>query len=63
MSDIRAFDLSIELGNEAMRSPEDVARALRAVAVNVEYLGSFEAGEQHTLRNVNGNTIGSWVAR
>lgn len=57
------FALSIELGNDAMTSPEDVSRALRAIAdelttgAPVHDVWNSGAGR---VRDVNGNTVGSW---
>ena len=50
------FKLTIELGNDAMRTHKHVARALRAVA------NSVADGEiSHVIRDDNGNTVGQWV--
>jgi hypothetical protein len=56
------FKLTIELGNEAMQTPEDVAEALQAVARELERLsGSWpRAGAEGKIRDVNGNTVGKW---
>lgn len=52
------FTLTIELGNDAMQAPEDVARALRRVAVDVERV-EFTPLPVH-VRDANGNTVGRW---
>lgn len=58
------FTLSIELGNEAMQDSEDVAHALRTVAGKVaEYYAPLEGGERGSIRDLNGNTCGSWEVR
>jgi hypothetical protein len=49
------FTLSIELGNEAMQTGEDVARALREVAKKLD--GGDDSGR---IRDENGNTVGEW---
>lgn len=49
------FELKIELGNDAMQSPEDIAWALRGAAYAIEYGGS--AGVIH---DDNGNSVGEW---
>jgi hypothetical protein len=49
------FTLTVELGNAAMSTPEDVADALREVA------DALEAGASSGIvRDVNGNTVGRW---
>ena len=53
------FSLKIKLGNEAMQTPEDVAAALRSVAQAVDRVG-VSSGEYGTIRDLNGNTVGSW---
>lgn len=50
------FTLTIELGNAAMQSGPDVAAALRAVADRIEH--DLEA--RGTIRDENGNTVGSY---
>lgn len=52
------FTLSIDLGNQAMRTPADVARALRQAAERVEkYLGS---PVNMVIKDDNGNKVGTW---
>lgn len=51
------FVLRIELGNDAMQTPADIAAALRKLANDLERGFSTRYG---TLRDVNGNTVGSW---
>ena len=50
------FRLGIELGNDAMQTPEDVADALRDIADRIER-GDLTGGG---IRDENGNTVGSW---
>jgi len=50
------FDLSIILGNDAMQTAGDIARALRDVASRLE---AGEAG-QHSIRDDNGSNTGIW---
>lgn len=50
-----AFSLRIELGNDAMQTPEDIVEALRSVARKLE--GGDTEG---TIRDLNGNTVGSF---
>jgi hypothetical protein len=56
------FELKIELGNDAMRTPANVASALRTIAKSgLEALyGRFTVGDYGTIRDVNGNTVGGW---
>lgn len=49
------FTLTIETGNDAMQTREDVARALREVAEALD--GGREGGY---VRDLNGNTVGSY---
>lgn len=51
-----AFSLKIELGNAAMQSGPDVARALREVADRIEH--GLEA--RGSIRDENGNTVGTY---
>jgi hypothetical protein len=59
------FVLTLELGNDAMQTQGDIARALRAVVwgMSVERLGTGrtpEIGDSGPIRDVNGNRVGSW---
>ena len=64
------FTLRIKLGNAAMQTPEDVAEALRKTAEYVEGVGSYEGDDEEVrwhldagnIRDLNGNTVGSWDA-
>jgi len=59
------FTLTIELGNEAMQTGEDVVGALKSV-IRSPYLPCGEFTESIvpidpvTIRDENGNTVGSW---
>lgn len=55
----RHFTLTIELGNEAMRSPGDVAGALRRAANTLED-GFSGWHEISAIRDENGSTVGSF---
>jgi hypothetical protein len=62
------FTLKIKLGNAAMLTGEDIARALREVARRVEAeIGPEELTNKVTykasIRDINGNTVGEWRAR
>lgn len=54
MSD--TFTLRIDLGNAAMQTREDVAEALGNIAENI----AFSTHESGTIRDANGNSVGSW---
>lgn len=49
------FTLTIELGNDAMKSPEDIADALRKAASHIQ--AGYGNG---SVRDLNGNTVGSY---
>lgn len=53
------FTLKIRLGNEAMEDGYDVSQALRTCADHLEANG-FENDVVGLIRDVNGNTVGSW---
>lgn len=53
--DYENFKLEIELGNAAMKSPDDVARALRRIADRLE--AGAEGGK---VMDSNGNSVGKW---
>ena len=50
-----SFTLSIELGNEAMQTGEDAARALREVATGLDQ--GYDKGR---IVDDNGNAVGKW---
>lgn len=58
------FKLKIALGNDAMQTTTDVADALRGVADYIAGIGDQPNGDWHldagSIRDVNGNTVGSW---
>ena len=51
------FTLRIELGNEAMQTPEDVAASLREIANRLDWGMYRRSGE---ILDMNGNTVGEW---
>lgn len=55
------FTLSIELGNDAMTDPLDVANALREVAGRIEGAFNLTRGDDGFVRDENGNTVGRWA--
>ena len=50
------FTLEIELGNDAMRTANDVANALDRIADEVLFVGLTG----RAIRDTNGNTVGKW---
>jgi len=54
------FTLEIELGNDAMTTPDDVAYLLGVVAEQLDAVDAFRAGDEGRTRDVNGNTVGRW---
>lgn len=59
------FTLSIHLGNDAMQTPADLALALRELADKVAVPDSRETyapalADSGAIRDVNGNTVGTW---
>lgn len=54
------FKLDVELGNAAMRSPAHLANALKRVSDRIR-LHEIHEGESGKIRDINGNTVGSWV--
>lgn len=52
---MKNFTLNIELGNDLMSEPEDVANALQIVTAKIR--AGFTNG---MVRDGNGNTVGSW---
>ena len=53
------FTLEIKLGNEAMQTGADIAELLRRLAGLVEDYGPSNVAAGN-LRDVNGNSVGSW---
>ena len=49
------FKLEIQLGNDAMRTPANVSAALKEVCHRMP-----KGAEAGIIRDVNGNTVGSW---
>lgn len=55
------FKLEIDLGNDAMQTPLDIARVLEKVARNLKVPVIAEQEESHqTLYDSNGNAVGAW---
>jgi hypothetical protein len=55
-----AFTLTIELGNDAMQTDEDVARALHRCASWLEENSTMFEQTRGWVVDANGNTVGSW---
>jgi hypothetical protein len=53
------FTLTIDLGNDAMSTPSDIADALRKLAGRIETIDGYLG--DGVVRDVNGNTVGHWA--
>jgi hypothetical protein len=56
---VTKFILEIEIGNEAMKSPANIAKALEAAAKQVPHVIPLKGGSTK-IRDDNGNTVGAW---
>ena len=55
------FTLTINLGNDGMKTDRDIAIMLREIADRVEFDGiTFRPGVQQGHRDRNGNTVGHY---
>lgn len=56
------FILAIELGNDAMQTQGDIARALIALGKQLRVCSAREpiAGDSGSVRDDNGNRVGGW---
>ena len=57
------FTLTIELGNDAMRSPAELLAAVELSMRDVVAFwddGPLSPGEYGRIRDENGNTVGNW---
>lgn len=57
------FVLTLELGNDAMQTASDIARALRETAsklVQGGYDNVANVGDAGPIRDDNGNRVGGW---
>ncbi len=56
------FTLEIELGNDAMRSGAHLETALHQIGTRVRAAlpGVITREDEGRIRDVNGNTVGSW---
>jgi hypothetical protein len=55
------FSLTIELANDAMRDPGDVAAALEHIANQLRDTGFGNIGDCWVVRDANGNGVGFWT--
>lgn len=55
------FTLTIRLGNDAMQSGEDIARALGKVSTRLEGIaGAMAEDDSGRIMDTNGNAVGEW---
>jgi hypothetical protein len=54
------FRLEIKLGNDAMQTPGDVSNALRDAAIKLGSFGDWNGDDSGIIRDLNGNTVGTW---
>jgi hypothetical protein len=56
------FTVSIEMGNAAMQTGHDIAKALSEVAAKVvrNYPGRVESDYGNAVMDENGNKVGEW---
>lgn len=57
------FTIEIDLGNDAMHTLGDIARALSRIAATLAEEPEAEAdpGQRGRIRDVNGNRVGEWL--
>lgn len=64
MSNLDRFNIVINLGNDAMRTPQHVAAALAEIAASLQTARPFNKWGPSSLsepvRDVNGSTVGQW---
>jgi len=53
------FTLEIQMGNDAMQGPEDVARALTKIGEAL-FINGLPHDEPRVVRDDNGNRVGSF---
>jgi hypothetical protein len=56
------FQMTIEIGNDAMQDGEDIARAIRSVAARVAMVPTIDddVEAEGIIRDDNGNKVGEW---
>jgi uncharacterized protein (DUF2342 family) len=61
---MNTFQLTIDLGNDAMQTGADVARLLTDLARKLkDAYDPFAKVDGGTLRDINGNTVAKWEVR
>lgn len=53
------FILKIDLGNDAMQTPEDIALALLKVVAKLDVMQAFD-GDSCPIMDANGHQVGNW---
>jgi hypothetical protein len=51
--------IKIELGNDAMKTSEDVVQALTQLALDLSQSGVLFVGKTLTIPDINGNKVGA----
>lgn len=54
------FNCNIELGNDAMQNPQELAEALRELANRIENIDETTILDGAKILDDNGNEVGSW---
>lgn len=63
MSD-RYFSLNVRMENAEMQTADTLAEALETVVYQLRSIGyASPVGHSRLIRDINGNTVGNWVAR
>jgi hypothetical protein len=63
---VQRFVLDIELGNDAMQTPDDVREALQRICHvdgTLANLTNFTDEDEGNIRDANGNRVGKWYVR
>lgn len=53
------FTVTIDLGNDAMRTTYDIQAALQGVIRDIDE-ADFSAPDRGRIGDINGNTVGTW---
>lgn len=54
------FTMSIELGNDAMQSPQELSEALEELATKIASIDPMETRAEGKILDDNGNEVGTW---
>jgi hypothetical protein len=57
------FTLKIELGNDAMQTGDDVNLALKSIFNRTSECDVLSKGNEGSIRDLNGNSVGSWEVK